>query len=278
MQNSKKWNFCIPFPLKIQRADLVQARKTMVRTNNGRWQIKASEQPIFRLPLPTILTIIWHVSEIHTLDKSTNANKVEWAQPTILERENRMKRRKFLKTYMARMAVGAASLPLLQTAYAGEQKTERVIDVDKFCERAYEQFIPGKRTCCESILMTGCEVLAIQSELVPDIALGLAGGVGLQGEICGVLTACALVLSLAVAQKEMEYPEKKMRTLQAAGRVHNGFKKQFGKTDCRSLCGLDLTTPEGRKKLEEIVKEQTCTKFVQAACELLARELQNLLA
>jgi hypothetical protein len=42
------------------------------------------------------------------------------------------------------------------------------------------------------------------------------------------------------------------------------------------LSGLDLTTAEGRKRLQEQVKEQTCTKYVRAGSELLAKELANL--
>ena len=84
------------------------------------------------------------------------------------------------------------------------------------------------------------------------------------------------MLSLAIAQRESEYPKKKMATLQAVGRVYRAFKEQVGNTECRPLCGLDLTTPEGRKKLQESVKEQTCTRFVQVGSELLATELQKL--
>ena len=188
-----------------------------------------------------------------------------------------MKRREFLKTFMAGTVIDTGSLPFMQTAHAGRQAPKRDIDVDEFCEQTYEKFIPGKLTCCESILAAGCGALGIQSELVPDIALGLAGGVSLQGEVCGVLTGCALVVSLAVAQKESEYQKKKMRTFPAVGRIYRAFKDKFGTTDCRTLCGLDLTTPEGKKKLEETVKEQTCTKYVQAGAELLAKELQNIL-
>ena len=82
-----------------------------------------------------------------------------------------------------------------------------------------------------------------------------------------------MVLSLAMARNETEYPKKKMLAAQAAGRVHSEFKKQFGCTDCRTLCGLDLTTEEGRKKLAEGVKVQKCAKFVEAGAKLLAREL-----
>jgi len=186
-----------------------------------------------------------------------------------------MKRREFLSSYVTGATVSAASLSLLPIANAGNNEPKRNIDPDKISQTAYQQFIPGKLTCCESILIAGCEALDIKSDLVPDIALGLAGGIGLQGKTCGVITGCAMVLSLAIAQKEKEYPKKKMATLQAVGRVYNAFKEQAGSTECRALCGLDLTTPEGRKNLQESVKEQTCTKFVQVGSELLAKELEK---
>ena len=70
-----------------------------------------------------------------------------------------------------------------------------------------------------------------------------------------------MVISLAIAQKEKEYSKKKMPTFQAAGRIVNAFEEQAGNTECRALCGLDLTTAEGRKKLEGGVKEQICAKL-----------------
>jgi len=186
-----------------------------------------------------------------------------------------MKRREFLSSCVTGATVSAASLSLLPIAHAGNKEPKRNIDPDKLSKTAYQQFIPGKLTCCESILMAGCEALDIKSDLVPDIALGLAGGIGLQGKTCGVITGCAMVLSLAIAQREKEYPKKMMATLQAAGRIYEAFKEQVGSTECRTLCKLDLTKPEDRKKLQEGVKEQTCTKFVQVGSELLAKELEK---
>jgi len=187
-----------------------------------------------------------------------------------------MKRREFLRTCVTSTAVGPASLPLLSTAHAAAGVDMRKIDPGKLSEAAYEQFIPGKLTCCESILMAGCAALNIESDLVPDVALGLAGGIGLQGKTCGVISGCAMVLSLAIAQKEKDYLKKKMATLQAVARLYDAFEERVGSTECRTLSGLDLTTPEGRKKLQESVKKQTCTKFVKVGSELLAMELQRL--
>jgi len=184
-----------------------------------------------------------------------------------------MKRREFLSGCVCGLGLAAGSLAAPEASRAADKTPGRKIDPDDLANRAYEHFIPGKRTCCESVLMAGCEALGIKSNLIPDIALGLGGGVGLQGDTCGVLTSAALVLSLAVAAKENEYAKKKMLSFQATGRLYREFRKRFGHTDCRSLCGLDLTTPEGRKKLKGGVKADKCANFVRASAELLAKEL-----
>ena len=67
-----------------------------------------------------------------------------------------------------------------------------------------------------------------------------------------------------------------MLVLAAAGRLYKEFEKEHGSTSCRTLSGLDLTTPEGKKAFEETVKKNTCSKFVATASKLLARELQKI--
>ena len=124
--------------------------------------------------------------------------------------------------------------------------------------------------------MAACEALGIDSKLIPDIAIGLAGGIGLQGDACGILTSSAMVLSLAVAGKEKDYAKKRKLTAECVGRMYREFEKEFGHADCRSLCGLDLTTPEGRAKLMQGVKAEKCAKCVKGGAVLLAKELQNI--
>jgi C_GCAxxG_C_C family probable redox protein len=182
-----------------------------------------------------------------------------------------MERRDFLKSCSAGLALGAGALSANGVARAAEGKPE--LDADKVAKSAYEHFIPGGLTCCESIALAGCEALGIKSDLIPDITLGLAGGVGLQGQTCGCITGAAMVLSLAVAAQEKDYATKKKRVLQATGRLYKQFAEQFGTTQCRQLCGLDLTTPEGMQKLAGGVKKDVCTKFVDAAARTMTKEL-----
>ena len=186
-----------------------------------------------------------------------------------------MKRREFVKTCVAGAAAGGVVLGNSVRSGQAQEAKRGTISPDDLVKAAERHFIEGKHSCCESILLAGCEALGVKNELIPDIAIGLAGGIGMQGGTCGVLTGSALVLSLAVAKKETEYPRKMMRTGQAVGQVHKTFQKQFGHADCRSLSGLDLTTPEGREKLKAGVRAQKCTRYVAAAAKLLAEQLNK---
>ncbi len=187
-----------------------------------------------------------------------------------------MKRRDFLRAGMCGGAAASAAGVFGGTAFAAEGELPAVdVHPESLAEATVKHFLPGKKTCSESILMAGCQALGIQSDLVPDIALGLAGGIGLQGKTCGVVPGAAMVLSLAVASKEPDYQKRKPRVFKAVGDLCKRFEAEFGTTECSKLCGLDLTTPEGRKILQERVKAEKCQIYVRACARMLAEALPN---
>ena len=185
-----------------------------------------------------------------------------------------MKRREFLRATTAGLASVAGVMGLEHAAWAkAPRATGKPIDGDRLAKLATQHFLPGKRTCGEAVLMAGCEALGVKTDIVPDVALGLAGGIGMQGQVCGTIAAAAMVLGIAIGLKERDYKKKKARVFKATGELYKRFEKRFGTTRCRDLSGLDLTTPEGLKALMGGVKANTCSKFVDAAARLLADAL-----
>jgi C_GCAxxG_C_C family probable redox protein len=156
--------------------------------------------------------------------------------------------------------------------------TNWTIDADRMVAAADKYFMADDRSCSEAILRTGCEALGIQSDLIPDIALGLGGGIGLQGHVCGAISGAALVISLAMAKKVPDYSARKMATYEAVGRVCKTLEKQLGSVQCRQLCGLDLTQLEGLQKLMGGVKADKCAGFVKETASVLAEELRRIAA
>jgi C_GCAxxG_C_C family probable redox protein len=136
-----------------------------------------------------------------------------------------------------------------------------------------KHFLDGKRTCSEAVAMAGGDVLGVADPHLPDLAIGLAGGVGLQGRTCGALLGAGMVTGLAIGRKEQDYAKKKKAALAAVGKLYQEFKEKHGSTDCRTLCGLDLTTLAGRLKLEAVVKRTVCVRFVETAARLMAQSM-----
>ncbi|MBT3379834.1 MAG: C_GCAxxG_C_C family protein [Lentisphaerae bacterium] len=187
-----------------------------------------------------------------------------------------MKRRRFLTAAV----VGGGTLALSgrgQNAPPGKPEGDaRSVPSEAMPKRAHELFIPGKMTCSESILIAGCEAIGEDPELGKRFGLGLAAGVGLQGDICGLVSGGALVLAMAVSRKTSDYAERKKKTFQVVGRYQTRFKATMGSNRCRVLTGLDLTTSAGRTELKDRVKREVCAVYVEKAAGLLAEELSRI--
>ena len=186
-----------------------------------------------------------------------------------------MERREFLSKSLKTGAAIAVSSTLVSSSALALEKARTPIDPDSMSKAALEHFLPGKKTCVESMLLVGADALGIECPVIPDIGLGLAGGVGLQGRTCGAILGAAMVAGMAIGPKESDYDAKKKKVLTAAAKVFKEFEKKHGSADCRMLTGLDLTTPEGKEKLKTSVKKETCSQFVDTATRLMAEMLAN---
>lgn len=154
--------------------------------------------------------------------------------------------------------------------------TERQFDPERMAERADHYFTDKGLTCSESCLMAGAEALGIEDPLLPDIAIALGGGLGMNGDVCGAVSGCAMAVSLAAKRLAPEYTKHKMMAMGAAGRIYQGVVRECGSALCRDICGLDLTSADGIQKLISGVKDEKCVPAVKAAARLLARELRTM--
>jgi C_GCAxxG_C_C family probable redox protein len=154
------------------------------------------------------------------------------------------------------------------------------IDPEALVRRADELFLSAGLTCSEAILQAGCEALGIEDPLVPGIALGLGGGVGQQGATCGILTGAALCISAAIirTRPDTAYQEKKRRVMAATGTVFRAFQAEFGQTECRRICGLDLRAPTVTAGAKATIRVRVCAPRLAACARVLAGVLNELAA
>ena len=114
------------------------------------------------------------------------------------------------------------------------QQTEH-INPDHLAQRANQLFVENGLTCGEACLRSAAEAMGIESPLLPGIAIALGGGLGVQGDVCGAVTGCALALSLAAAGKTQDYAERKKLAMPAMGRLYQAFAERCGAVRCVSM-------------------------------------------
>ena len=138
-------------------------------------------------------------------------------------------------------------------------------------------FIDEDRTCSEAFLQAGAGVLGIECPVIPDIAIGLAGGVGREGHICGMVSGSAMVISLAAASLTADYSSRKSLILDLTGKFISALQKEAGSVFCRDICGLDLNTEEGNSRFNVETKKDRCLPKMKIACRLLTETIEELI-
>ena len=137
------------------------------------------------------------------------------------------------------------------------------------------------------MLLAVCEALAesetpvvsqakgINCDCIPRIGTGLAGGVGLQGEVCGALMGGVLIIGLLygvdVPDDEIKYAAY-AKTAQFVDR----FKVGNGTTHCRELIEIDLTLDDGLETYKAMnLKENVCSGVIFNAVHNLMQLLEE---
>jgi C_GCAxxG_C_C family probable redox protein len=113
---------------------------------------------------------------------------------------------------------------------------------DQAPEQSRELFKSGYY-CAESVLMAIASSRGIQSDLIPRIATGFCSGMARAGEQCGAVSGAMMGINLATGrQSAAESVDRNYALIQE---LRKQFAERFGATDCRTLLGCDLATPEG---------------------------------
>jgi len=130
-------------------------------------------------------------------------------------------------------------------------------------DKAGELF-KGGCNCAQSVFAAFAAELGLDEELAKRISCGLGGGVGRMREVCGAVSAAAMIIGMRFGpDKTKAYPE-----IQEFCRK---FKEQAGSIVCRELlAGTGATTggaPE--KRTVEYYENRPCLGLVKLAASLL---------
>ena len=159
--------------------------------------------------------------------------------------------------------------------------------LDRVEKRAYE-LIDKYHGCAQCSLLAIQEVCHLKDDLMAKAAIGLSGGVGSMGSVCGALTGSALALGIkygrdisalkGLAEKaiEIEYA-----ALEPVAKLAKWFEREFGSIICRdirkSFMGTELIRqiPWQKQWMEELGIHQRCVNIVAKTARRATAILEN---
>ena len=96
------------------------------------------------------------------------------------------------------------------------------------------------------------------------MATPFGGGVGRSEDICGALAGGVMAIGAAIGRTEAE--DDRLRSYEAAGKLHKSFCEEFGSSQCRVLNKSDFKSPEHRVR---------CGRFVEGATRITLQILRE---
>lgn len=136
-------------------------------------------------------------------------------------------------------------------------------------EKAGTLFVSGKN-CAQSVFAAFADEFGLDEELAAKVSCGLGGGVGRMREVCGAVSAAAMVLGMrAGGDKTKAYPV--IQDFCAR------FKAEAGSIVCRELLeGTGATTGgDPERRTAEYYRKRPCVELVKLAAQMLSRPIDG---
>lgn len=135
-------------------------------------------------------------------------------------------------------------------------------------EKAKNYFKEGCN-CAQAVLAAFSDVIGLDEQSAKKIAMGLGGGVGRMREVCGAVSAAAMVLGALAGGSD---GSQKKEAYAAVQEFALRFKQKNGSIVCRELLKLKagaaaLPTPDERT--EQYYKVRPCAELVYNAAEIV---------
>lgn len=145
-------------------------------------------------------------------------------------------------------------------------------------ERAVAAFEEGYN-CAQAVFVTYADLFGVDRETALKLASPMGGGIGRMREVCGAVSAMALLAGLKEGNMDPVCEEGKEKIYLLTRQMAEKFREKNGSIICRELLGLQTMEESARpsERTEEYYSKRPCSRLVAAASgiveELLLEEI-----
>lgn len=127
--------------------------------------------------------------------------------------------------------------------------------------------------CAQCVLGYGAEILQLNKDFLMRLGSGLGGGCH-YGGTCGAVSGAVICLGLRYGFGQDFDTERDTMLMRKLDLFQEKFLQQQVSLTCRELlCGYDITSADGRQKIEELHLSNVCAKACACACQILKEML-----
>lgn len=140
--------------------------------------------------------------------------------------------------------------------------------------QAVETFLDGYN-CAQAVFSTYADLFGIDKETALNLTNSMGGGIGRLREVCGTVSAMALLEGLSEGKVEPEDMDARERAYQKTRDLAKRFEEKNGSIICRELLGILSREKSARpsERTEEYYRKRPCARFVACAAEIIEEEL-----
>ncbi len=140
---------------------------------------------------------------------------------------------------------------------------------DKAIGNAKEYF-KSDFNCAQSVFRAILEEKGLFFDEALNIAAGFGGGIGLEGNTCGVVSGAIMAIGMLLGQKESDPIKVKERAYIETKRFLNAFRSKFETTMCAELTQVDMKNQEALQKAsDEGLFQRICPTYLEGGVEFV---------
>lgn len=141
-------------------------------------------------------------------------------------------------------------------------------------EKAAATFEEGY-TCAQSVFATYADLFGMDRETAFKLSSPMGGGMGRMREVCGAVSAMALLAGLKEGNVDPSNEEGKEKIYLLTRQMAEKFKEQHGTIICRELLGLDGMEESAKpsERTAQYYQERPCTRLVVTAARIVEEML-----
>ncbi|MBQ9474979.1 MAG: C_GCAxxG_C_C family protein [Bacteroidales bacterium] len=150
------------------------------------------------------------------------------------------------------------------------------MSIEQRQQLAEEYFLQGFN-CCQAVMMAFRDITGLDETTTLKVASAFGGGIARMREVCGTVSAMAMICGFLVPATDPESNSVKKDNYALMQKFAERFREGKGSIICRELLGLrqGADKPVPSERTPEYYRTRPCAALVGYSARILAEYLDN---